>query len=126
MRYLAALYSLLALALLAALAFAAWKVYTLIGKKGGGVAGAAAVLKESTPLGIPSRAIDAGISAATGREETLGTWLAGVLSADVRHADKLMERAVKPVAVPNDLDAELRASAPYVWSEVDTELRRLH
>jgi hypothetical protein len=47
-------------------------------------------LKESTPLGIPARALDAGISSATGREETFGGWLAEVFDPATRAANEML------------------------------------
>lgn len=58
----------------------------------GGIAAASlsvgATLKNSTPLGIPARAIDSGISAATGRDETLGGWLAELFNPATRQLAK--------------------------------------
>lgn len=47
-------------------------------------------LKEKTPLGIPARAIDSGITAATGREETLGGWFAELFDPATRAANAML------------------------------------
>lgn len=52
---------------------------------------------KASPLGIPSRAIDAGITAATGREETLGGWIAEVLNPATRAANKMLQAPVPRV-----------------------------
>jgi hypothetical protein len=56
-------------------------------------------LKDSTPLGIPSRALDAGISSATGREETLGGFLAEIFDGSTRRANEMMRT---PPILPHD------------------------
>lgn len=88
--------SLATIAAFGALAFVAWRYFS-----GRNVLDVARDLKESTPLGLPSRALDAGISAATGREETLGGWLAGIFNPATRTVDSLygtQARRVKPAA----------------------------
>ena len=81
-----------ALLVLAVVALVAWKVYEWVKGKGG-VAGAvidaANTIKESTPLGAPSRAIDSTISAATGRTETLGGFLADLFNPAARKVNEI-------------------------------------
>lgn len=74
-----------AIVLLAAVAlgvFFAWRFYRKSQSDGVGAA------LKSSPLGLPSRAIDAVISDATGRDETLGGWLAEIFSPSVRAANR--------------------------------------
>lgn len=101
MRALAAVQGALLLVVLAVLgigAFIAWRYFS-----SRGVLGAAQDLKENTPLGIPARGIDAAISAATGREETLGGWLAEMFDPATRAvSEQYGARRVKPV---DDLSA---------------------
>lgn len=77
-----------------ALGVIAWLIYRYI-KDAGGIGAAtmqgANVLKNDTPLGIPARAIDSGISAATGREETLGGWLAELFNPSTRAFNASMQ-----------------------------------
>lgn len=75
------------LGVLALVAIGGLLIWRWIEKKGGlGAATVAAgvALKENTPLGIPARGIDAGISAATGREETLGGFFAELFDPSTR------------------------------------------
>jgi hypothetical protein len=63
-------------------------------------------LKEKTPLGIPSRAIDSGISAATGREETLGGWLNEFFDPNARAVAEMSKPLYQPIN--DDTNTELR------------------
>lgn len=119
MKYIAAVQT---LAILAALAFAAYVAWKLFGK--GAFAGAD-WLKQSTPLGAPSRAIDAGISAAIGREETLGGWLADLFNPSAREVNNIYRRQTPP-ADPFFGPSNMPGDSVHVWNPVDTELRRLH
>lgn len=56
-------------------------------------------LKEKTPLGLPARAIDSGISAATGRDETLGGLFAEWFDPATRAANEMMRT---PPILPHD------------------------
>ena len=82
-----------ALAVLAFFGVVAIVVYRYI-KKAGGIGGAAVnagvALKENTPLGIPARVIDAGVSKATGRNETLGGFLAETFDPTTRAANTML------------------------------------
>lgn len=77
--------SLAMLALASVAAFFAWRY--LQGKSPLDVA---RDLKDATPLGIPARAIDSGISAATGRDETLGGWFAELFDPATRAANAML------------------------------------
>ncbi len=66
---------LLFIAALSILAFLLWRFVQSKGGAGPAAIAAGAYLK-TTPLGVPSRALDDGITAMTGREETLGGMLA--------------------------------------------------
>lgn len=79
------------LAILAALGAGAFILWRWIESKGG----LGEALKAS-PLGVPSRAIDAGISYATNRDETLGGWLAEILDPSTRAARKMLETPPAP------------------------------
>lgn len=91
-----------ALLTLAVLGFLAWKAYGYFQSRG--VLGSASDLKEKTPLGVPARVIDSAISAATGREETLGGWLAELLDPMTRKANAMLgtpaAQIVKPKSAP--------------------------
>ena len=69
--------ALTALAVLAILGYVAYKLASYLkGKSPADVVfDAGDALKNNTPFGLPSRAIDAGITAATGKEYTLGTFI---------------------------------------------------
>lgn len=92
----------LALAVFAAIAYAVYLLAKYIKSKGGvgdaALAGAQ-TLKDSTPLGIPARGIDAGISMATGRDETLGGLLAEWFNPTTKAANAMlqMNRVTKPM-----------------------------
>jgi hypothetical protein len=96
MRFLAALQGIVLLVVLAVLgigAVIAWRYFS-----SRGLLGSAQDLKANTPLGIPARTIDAGISAATGREETLGGFLAEIFDPATRSvSEQYGARRVKPV-----------------------------
>ncbi len=103
MKYLGAIYGIVGLALFAALAFVAFKLWRFFDAKGGGagaVIGAGNWLKEDTILGAPARGIDAGISVAAGREETLGGQLAEWFDPTTKAAQKFIQagRNIKPVS----------------------------
>lgn len=72
----------------------AWILYKLFGN---GVFSGANWLKEKTPLGAPSRAIDTVISSSTGREETLGGWLNEILDPN---AAKVREMTAPLKSIP--------------------------
>lgn len=74
-------------AIAAALGAIVWLLFSWIRDKGGiGQAAIAAgtTLKNDTPFGVPARIIDQGLTRATGREETLGGWLAELFDPATR------------------------------------------
>lgn len=64
----------------------------------GAVAQISNALKDS-PLGAPARGVDAAISAATGRDETLGGWLAELFDPATRQVNASLKRT-KPITTP--------------------------
>lgn len=82
------LYAYTQLVMLAALAVAGLFLWRYL--KGKNPLDIARDLKESTPFGIPARALDSGISVATGREETLGGMLAEIFSSSTRAANEML------------------------------------
>lgn len=106
MKYIAAAQSIFLVAVLAALAIGAALFVRWLNTRG--VMGAAQDLKENTPLGIPARAIDSTISAATGREETLGGALADWLNPVARTANAEIDswKQLKPTGPIDQQQAE--------------------
>lgn len=92
-RYLG-VFELLAFVAVALFAFFAWRYFTA--KDAFEIA---RDLKERTPLGIPARTIDSSITAATGREETLGGWLAELFDPATREANQMLRA---PVVLPQE------------------------
>lgn len=100
MRYLALVQVLFYVAL-AAIAFAAFMMLRRWLNAGDGAASQIGNALKDSPLGIPARGIDATISAATGREETLGGWFAELFDPATRQANAEITAAkrIKPTTV---------------------------
>lgn len=81
------------LAVAAVIGYFIWQYF-----KGKDVLSVAQDLKANTPLGIPARAIDTTISSATGRDETLGGWLAELFNPATRATATI----TAPIALPHD------------------------
>lgn len=90
------------LILMMVVAVLGWIAYKLFGK---GFLEGANWLKNSTPLGAPSRAIDSAITNATGRDETLGGILAEIFDPATREVAAIYG---KPEQKPDTVDTELR------------------
>ena len=96
MKSLAYVYALLGVSALALLGIGGFFLYRWLTSGDGPLANIGNAAKAS-PLGIPSRAIDAGITAATGRDETLGGWLAEWFDPSTRAANQMLKlNPVKP------------------------------
>lgn len=88
--------------MVAIVAVLAWLVYKLFGK---GIMQGAQWLKEETPLGAPARGIDAMISSAAGREETLGGWLAEMLDPATRKVNQVFSTPIhRPAQSPYSIN----------------------
>ena len=122
-RTLSAAQTLALLALAAVVGYVAWRAYRYLESMGDGsvTLGAGIALKEKTPFGLPAKGIDAGISAATGREETLGGMLAEWFNPATRAANEMLDKSPLPHVQRQEPDHV----EPYVWNPVDTELRRI-
>jgi hypothetical protein len=102
------LYAYAQLAMLAALALLGVVAWRYFGAKD--AFEVARDLKEKTPLGLPARALDTGISSAVGREETFGGWLAEMFDPTTRAANKMLR---SPVVLPQDRSAPDYSTPPY-------------
>lgn len=98
MKSVAYVYALLGTAALVILGIGGFFLYRWLTSGDGPLANVGNALKAS-PLGIPARGIDAGISAATGREETLGGWLAEMFDPNTRKVGEVLKmNPVKPTS----------------------------
>jgi hypothetical protein len=68
--------------------------------RAGGLFDAGNALKANPVIGAPARAIDSAISAATGREETFGGWLAEMLDPATRKANAMLGTPVEKILKP--------------------------
>lgn len=87
-RYLALGYLIVGVAIVGILLYIAHKLF------GKGIMQGAQWLKEETPLGAPARVIDSVVTKATGREETLGGWLAEILDPSTRKVNEIFSSPI--------------------------------